>query len=210
MDIHQEWKRAQSKVFWSEIAPCDHVVQIYDNDDQFLNILSEFVADGMRADDCVILIVTHMHMEQLTSKLSQSGIDIEAATKSKQLIALDAEQTLSQFMVNGWPDETRFTKVIGELLHEARLQSRQVRAFGEMVAILWAKGFSGATVQLEALWNKFIHQQTFTLFCAYPRSGFTENATESMLDICKTHTKVISAGHQNEVLYKTSFPLKAS
>jgi hypothetical protein len=208
MDINEDWKRAEAHVFWGEIAPCDHVVQIYENDIQFLDLLTEFVADGIRSDDCTIIIATSLHLKELKSKLNSAGFDIDHLTSSRQLIALDAEKTLEKFMLNGWPDEGRFNRVVGNLLEDARAQKRQVRAFGEMVAILWAKGHTGATVQLEILWNKFMHLQTFTLFCAYPKSGFTENAFDSMLHICQTHTKVISSGSRSEVLYKNPVQMK--
>jgi len=40
-----------SEVFWGEIAPCEHLVQIYDNDGAFLDSLEGFVAGGLRAGD---------------------------------------------------------------------------------------------------------------------------------------------------------------
>jgi hypothetical protein len=40
-----------------------------------------------------------------------------------------------------------------------------------MVAMLWAEGKCGATVQLESLWNKLHHEDGFTLYCAYPRTA---------------------------------------
>jgi hypothetical protein len=93
----------------------------------------------------------------------------------------DAEVVLSKFMINGWPDEDLFMDVITDLMRKAKSEGRHVRAFGEMVAILWAKGLVGATVRLEHLWNKFCEKQTFSLFCAYPQSGFTQDAGESVM-----------------------------
>jgi hypothetical protein len=31
-DTAQQWSKAKAEVFWGEIAPCEHVVQIYEND----------------------------------------------------------------------------------------------------------------------------------------------------------------------------------
>jgi hypothetical protein len=55
-------------------------------------------------------------------------------------IPLDAREVLSKFMVNDWPDENLFNQVINEVIVKAKGNNRNVRAFGEMVAILWAKG----------------------------------------------------------------------
>ena len=86
----------------------------------------------------------------------------------------------------------------------AHAKKRRVRAFGEMVALLWAQGLSGATVQLEHLWNKICEAQQFSLFCAYPRSGFTQTALESILNICGIHSKLVemAADSENEIRYK--------
>src|SRR5688500_19228341 len=54
---------------------------------------------------------------------------------------------------------------------------RSVRAFGEMVAVLWANGHNGATVRLEHLWHAFCQSEAFSLFCAYPKTGFTQDAS---------------------------------
>ena len=86
---------------------------------------------------------------------------------------MDAQETLSKFMVKGLPDEELFTQVVTGLLERARNGGRRVRAFGEMVAVLWSQGHNGATVRLEHLWHKFCQTEAFSLFCAYPRSGFT-------------------------------------
>jgi len=61
-----------------------------------------------------------------------------------------------------------------------------------MVAVLWEKGLNGATVHLENLWNQLHWQNEFSLYCAYPKAGFTQKATHSIHEICKAHSKIIS------------------
>ena len=112
-----------------------------------------------------------------------------------QLIILDVEQTLAEFIRNGWPDDTLFHEVIGKILGRAGHSGRHVRAFGEMVAVLWAQGHSGATVRLEHLWHHLCRKESFSLFCAYPRSGFTEDAAASIQQICRTHDRVVGSIH---------------
>jgi len=31
IDMHSDWQQSKADIFWGEIAPCDHVVQIYEN-----------------------------------------------------------------------------------------------------------------------------------------------------------------------------------
>jgi hypothetical protein len=199
-----EWAASSSEVFWGEIAPCEHVVQIYENDEGFLDLLTGFVSNGVNVGECAVVIATTAHLKALDERLAASGYAVPSLISGTQYIPLDAEETLAKFMVNDWPDESLFHKVIREVIMKAKGNSRKVRAFGEMVAILWAKGYVGATVRLEYLWNKFCENEAFCLFCAYPESGFTQDAAESVMHICNAHTKMITGGGKGKehVFYK--------
>jgi hypothetical protein len=72
-----------------------------------------------------------------------------------------------------------------------------------MVAILWEKGYHGATVQLEHMWNNLMQRNSFTLFCAYPKAGFMGNVHESVKTICDCHSKMINGTERQmtEILY---------
>jgi hypothetical protein len=103
---------------------------------------------------------------------------------------------LSKFIINKWPDEDLFNNTVSALLEKAHNKNRRVRAFCEMVALLWAQGNSGATVHLEHLWNGFCERASFCLFCAYPINGFTNNVSISMQHICGTHSKMIKGSEK--------------
>jgi hypothetical protein len=178
------------EIFWGEIAPCEHLVQIYEDDQVYLDSLEGFIAGGLRAGDGVIVIATQAHRDALDQRLLDRDIDIFAARERDQYISLDAVQTLASFMVNGWPDEIIFEKVVSGLLDRARKHGR-VRAFGEMVAVMWEQGLHGATVGLEHLWHRLCQKEGFSLFCAYPKSGFTDDARVSVKNICDAHSRVV-------------------
>jgi hypothetical protein len=205
LHLTNDWIQAPSKVFWGEIAPCEHVVQIYENDVVFLDLLNGFVGGGIDAGDSVVVIATAEHLEGLNNRLHEKGFNVGELIKTNQYIPLDAEQALSLFMVNGWPDENLFMHLVSEIIAKAKSGNRQVRAFGEMVAILWAEGHVGATVRLEQLWNKFCKSEAFCLFCAYPKSGFTQDASESVMHICGAHSKMVAGvGNSHpDIFYKS-------
>src|SRR5690242_2720634 len=140
---NEGWTASSNEVFWGEIAPCEHVVQIYENDDIFLNLLAGFVSSGLNTGECAVVIATADHLKALNERLADLGYAVPSLISQTQYIPLDAEATLSRFMVNDWPDEYLFYKVISEVLMRAKANNRKVRAFGEMVAILWAKGQVG-------------------------------------------------------------------
>jgi hypothetical protein len=83
---------------------------------------------------------------------------------------------------------------MSELLARARGEDvRDVRVFSEMVAILWARDSHAAAIHLELLWSGLCRAERFPLFCAYPRDTFSRNANESIVEICRIHSKVAPA-----------------
>src|SRR6187200_2435040 len=202
----EEWETSNIQVFWGEIAPCDHLVQVYENEKIFLDTLEGFTGTGFLAKDSVVIIATSTHLDALNARLRSQGFDLTALIESDQYIPINAEDLLSIFLVDDWIDEDIFNGFITDLVSRAKKRNGKVRAFGEMVAILWEKGYCGATVQLENLWNQLHGKDQFTLFCAYPKIGFTQSANDSMDIICKQHAKVID-GHarpSTDIYYKTA------
>lgn len=178
-------------VFWGEISPCEHLVQIYQDEGVFLDSLEGFIAGGLQSGDGVVVIATPLHLASLNDRLLARNIDLATAIENDQYLTFDAEATLSKFMVMGWPDEDFFRALVTGILQRAQGNNRRVRAFGEMVALLWARGNTGATVQLEHLWHRLCQELSFSLFCAYPKIGFTRNASASIKEICAAHSRVL-------------------
>lgn len=201
-----EFQLAKSEIFWGEIAPCDHVVQIYENDAVFLDSLTGFVGGGINAGDAVIVIATEAHLLALHNRLRSYALNVVSLIAEGRYIPLNAENTLAKFMINDWPDETLFMETVSGLIEKAGKHKRRIRAFGEMVALLWAQGNDGATIQLEHLWNKFCKKEQFCLFCAYPKAGFTKDMNTSILDICGCHSKVLDGARRSvtEISYHST------
>jgi hypothetical protein len=203
-----KWKKSSAAAFWGEISPCDHVLQIYETDEAFINTLAGFVGAGINSGECSIVIATQPHLQQLEGKLASCGLQVESLIEEQRYMPLDAEEVLSMFMVNNWPDSVLFRKTITAVIEKARRGNRGIRAFGEMVALLWAQGHCGATVQLEILWNEIVALQPFPLFCAYPKTGFTQGLDESVNEICCNHAKMVSNPEHSmhEILFAHSLP----
>jgi hypothetical protein len=182
----------KAKIFGGEIAPCEHVAQFYDSDNALLESLTRFVGAGLSAGESVIVIATPEHLRELASGLAQMAVDLQAASAEDRYITLDAEIALASFMVQNWPDDQRFSHFVEHLIRRAAMNNRRVRVFGEMVALLWARGQAAATVRLEHLWQQFCKTHSFPLFCAYPKAGFTKDPTDSFAEICAAHTQVLS------------------
>jgi signal transduction histidine kinase len=179
---------------WSETGERDHFVQFYERDDSILDSLSGYVREGLEAGEACVVIATHARLEGLEDRLLVAGLDTEAARERGRLFTLDAAATLARFMADGSPDPVRFGEVVGGVLARATEGGRHVRAFGEMVAVLWAEGNDEGALALEALWNGLRDAHAFRLFCAYPLNAFDGEAQAAPLArVCAEHSRVIPA-----------------
>jgi signal transduction histidine kinase len=179
---------------WVETGERDHFVQFYEADEFLLDSLSSYVREGLETGDACVVVARPEHREGLDARLRACGLDTNAACASGRLVMLDAAETLSLFMSNDAPDPRRFEEVVGRVLARAAEAGGRVRAFGEMVALLWADGNTEAALRLEGLWNGLQEARAFRLFCAYPLKGFDGEAHGAPLaGVCAAHSHVIPA-----------------
>ncbi|MBD0327572.1 MAG: MEDS domain-containing protein, partial [Pyrinomonadaceae bacterium] len=179
---------------WSEMSDCEHFVQFYETDGFLLDSLSGYVGTALNTGDAAIVIATKARRDGLAARLQQNGLDLAAATVSGKYVSLDAAETLSKFMVDGLPEHGRFTETVGNVVVSATDGNGRVRAFGEMVALLWAEGNHAAALHLEELWNNLQHTHSFSLFCAYPMNVFGgEELAGQIGNVCAGHSRVIPA-----------------
>lgn len=184
--------RAQPALsFWGEIAPCQHVMEIYAEEGPFIESLANFVEEGFARGDAVVVIATAAHLSSLGMVLAGRNAPVERMLASGVYVPLDAACTLSRFMVDGWPDDAAFFGTIADILEPHRASGRRVRAYGEMVALLWEQGHHGSTVRLEHLWEEVCNEQGLALFCAYPRIGATRDMLASLEEVRQLHTQVL-------------------
>jgi hypothetical protein len=191
MTRHSNPRQAPAEVFWSDASPAEHAVQIYANSEFFLDALEGFLGSGLRLGEAVLVIATPAHRRAIERRLRRRGFDLTAAMAEGRYTALDADATLAQFVSGGRVDAARFQTLVETLMARVRQTGRPVRAFGEMVVLLWERGEREATVALEALWNDLCAREQFRLFCAYPESCFAGEA-EAAAGICQHHTQVFS------------------
>src|ERR1043165_4742115 len=96
--LYPSSKKINADLFWGEIAPCEHIVQFYEDNDPFLDALEGFVLGGLRKSDSVILIVTPAHLEALEVRLAKSELDFDVLRAQDRYITLDASEVLSKFI----------------------------------------------------------------------------------------------------------------
>lgn len=175
----------------------DHSVQFYRDDAALLRTLSRFTREGLNAGQPVIIIGTPEHNAALTTQLVQDGLTPQYFETQGNLWLLDARETLAQFMTRqGTPDPLRFKSVIGGLIEQARSVAggSSVRAYGEMVDLLWKDGNANAAIRLEVLWNTLAETHHFSLLCGYSIGSFyKEMGGLDIGDVCRVHARVLPA-----------------
>lgn len=187
----------------AELAPLvmaasgTHAVQLYEEDAFLIDILSRVVAESLRSGDTVITIATARHREALDERLAHARIDVAAARDVERYIALDAETTLSALTVDGEIDAQTFATLIGGALDRGAKATvgGRVRAFGELVTLLWTRSRRESALRLEGLWEEErIRRRGFSLLCAYPLAAFGAADDTPRFDaMCRHHTHVAPA-----------------
>jgi PAS domain S-box-containing protein len=177
-------------------APADglHLVHFYEDEGFLLDTVGRFLGAGLEAGDRLIVIATPEHSEGFVRVLQNRHVD--RALAEGQLLLFDARETLSRFMVDGRPDRARFFRVLDDALARATggRQGVRVRAFGEMVDLLWRDGEQTAAIALEELWNEAGRAQPFSLLCAYVMANFYKGGDgESFVNVCRAHSHVLPA-----------------
>ncbi|MGH8258658.1 MAG: PAS domain S-box protein [Steroidobacteraceae bacterium] len=175
-----------------EIPKAEHFVQFYLDEQVLIDSVADYVRKGVNESTGAIVIATQAHIEALAARWRSDGFDVAAARDRRQVVLLDADQTLSTFMVNGVPDREKFFARLGGLIVEARRNAARILLFGEMVALLWTEGHTDAAVRLEQLWNELAREHEFTLFCAYCLRDFAGGHHVKPFEaICASHTHVV-------------------
>jgi hypothetical protein len=171
----------------------EHFVQFYEGDAYLVNEVAGFIRAGLQAGDAAIVIATKPHHHDLERHLTGDVAGAAAQRLSaEQYGALDAADTLLKFVVDGRPDERRFTDLIGPIFKRAtHYGSGRIQVFGEIAGLLSANGEHEAAIRLEEFWNNLAKIYSFSLYCAYPMRAFPREADGGpFLTICDEHSRV--------------------
>jgi PAS domain S-box-containing protein len=152
----------------------DHAVRFYDDDVRLAEAVTAFLADGLRAGDLVAAIATAAHREAFQRRLEAQGFDVDGLVAGGALYFVDAHDALSRFMRDGDPDPELFRSELGALIGQlaAQAKSRRLRAYGEIVDVLWLSGQHSAALRVEELCDDLQDHHPFDLLCAYSMAGF--------------------------------------
>src|SRR5262245_26556177 len=176
-----------------EIGGHFHAVRFYDSDVSLCRIVAGFLREGLALGQPALVIATKGHGQGIVAELRAKELDVVALAASNGLVFVDVAEVLASFMVDGQPDSAQFFKTANAALERARRGRRHVaiRAYSELVDVLWQAGRDLAAIQLEVLWNRLARTGEFSLMCGYAMSSFVESA--GVKDVCRQHTHLVEA-----------------
>ena len=174
------------------IRPQDHLVQFYGEETGLVENVAHYLREGAERGDSMIVVATPAHTKLFTAQLDRSGVRVGDLKRDGRLLLLDAERTLSTFLVDGEPDWNRFNEKVGNVIRSAKPRDGALRAYGEMVDLLWKEGRLGAATRLEGFWNRLLESERFGLYCAYTVDLLNPDApTSALQEIISTHSHLL-------------------
>lgn len=171
-----------------------HSVQLYESEEFLASSVAGFLAEGVAAGQPVLIIATADHARAFLAGMRARRVDVDELVVGRDILVLDAQETLDQFMRGASPDPAKFEELIGQTLRRLAMDRPYVvvRAYGEMVDLLWRAGNIAAAMEVEELWNDIALRHSFDLLCAYAMQNFaSETHSMGFLGICDKHQRVL-------------------
>jgi signal transduction histidine kinase len=150
------------------------MVTFYESDDALCDVVAQFLESGLAGGEPVVVIATEQHRRGVSERLAARGLDLSFAYAADRLVLLDAEETLSRFMVESMPDQLLFKNAIRPVLDRLRTgpASGSIRAYGEMEDLLWRRENPAAAIRLGEMWNDLQRERGFLFLCAHAMTTF--------------------------------------
>jgi hypothetical protein len=147
---------------------CEHRALFYD-DIYPAEQVSEFFAEGLRAGDSCLALLTAPNRRAVERGLLARGVRLQDAA----YVAIDTHAVLLQCRVDGRLDMHRASDMLAPLMQPPPGPGgRRVRAAGDLAPTLSAAGDTDGAVAFESLVHRLAQQHRASVVCAYPMQSF--------------------------------------
>ena len=176
------------------IAPVrEHALHLYEEDASLATVVAAFLEPAFPREQAVIAIATRAHLAAIEQRLRTTGHDVDGALRAGRYLALDAEAVLPTLMHNGLPSKDAFGAAVGAPVSRLAGAYGGVRAFGELVNLLWRERKRTAALRIEDLWGELLGSQPLSLICAYRTRTIGGRAGARVDEILASHSVVMNA-----------------
>lgn len=169
-----------------------HIAQVHTCPERLTEAVGLFLGEGLRAGGAALVVARPAHREWFAAALARDGVDVAGAVARGQLTWLDAEATLRGLMVDDLPDRERFEAGVAAAVTGKLERWPEVRAYGEVVDLLWQDGRQAAALALEGLWNGLLARRPFALLCGYAIDPLSDASYGGPLErVCGVHSHLV-------------------
>ena len=171
-----------------------HAVQFYKDETSLAGTVAQFLADGLSTGQPGLVIASPSHTQTIVRELAALGLDVDALRTTGELRFFDAQKMLASFMFGGLPDPVLFRSTVGDVIEQlcAGRTPCPIRAYGEMVDLLWQDGNSDGAVKVEILWNQLAATYDFALLCGYAFGHFYKETRDPRYEeVVAQHSQVM-------------------
>jgi CheY-like chemotaxis protein len=174
------------------LSASEHRVRFYRDPTPFVSDVCSFIEQGVRTGEAVVLVLTPENWARFRLRLEADAVDLPSLQQRGRLCVLDAEETLTALSSSGRPNAAKFDCIIKTRLEKAARSARgsKLRAYGEMVSLLWARGDAASALELERLWNDLLGRSAFSLYCSYFVEGEAPEVS-TLSELARAHSTVV-------------------
>jgi two-component system, cell cycle response regulator DivK len=168
--------------------PGQHIAHFYERDEQLCLTLAEFVVEGLRRGERIVLLATSAHWAAVRELLVWSDIDLERAIRKKQIAFVDAERILADVSVNGRVDRARYRSLLGATLEHVAVP---FRVFFDVMSLLVARGQLDSALEIEEVGHELAHASHASVLCAY-NLEHVEPSSDAAQRLSRCHDRTIA------------------
>lgn len=158
-----------------------HALYLHEDEEALLDVLVRFVAEGHYHGQRTLVLTSGERLAALDARLSQHQL-------AGWVAGHDAAACLERVSIAGSPDRERFRATMSDLLAGEEPGSAQV--YGELGALLAARGGLAEALQLEHLWNELAAEQPVLRLCAYPRDQLGQHGQHDPVYRAHSHVRL--------------------
>jgi signal transduction histidine kinase/CheY-like chemotaxis protein len=182
---------SMSERFTASESPA-HGVQFYEDDEVLCDSVARYLGAGLALGESVLVIATDLHWQTIVVALGANAFDVTRAMAAGRLTFREAGETLAKLMAGDMPDRRLFREVLDGLLAAA---GPQVRAYGEMVDLLWRAGNLAGALRLEELWNELREERSLPLLGAHVVGPIGGEALDHASRVTGAEARMREIGH---------------
>jgi hypothetical protein len=173
-----------------------HVLQLYREPGFLQAAVSAWAAEALAKGGAAILVGAPENVAPIEARLAAMGHDPAALRRAGRLVVVDGDALMHRFMVEDMPDADAFRGLASEIIGRARAACEgpnpEVRAWGEMVNLLFHRGNLPAAQRLESLWNDVIDAERIRLMCSYAIDNLAPETHAGLLGhVCAGHSQLM-------------------